>query len=347
MRQTILIPLMALALVACNGDASGVQGVEFNATWSHEFPSIFVPSGEEKDYDCQAWTLNNDEPIYVTGVRQTNDGAWHHSNWFFVPEDRFGDDGTWDCRDENFDMVSAGVFGGVVFAQSTQTFEEVFHFPEGSAVVIPPRSKIVGALHLVNIAPGSIDTSITLEFETAEPEEIDVALQPLSYLIYSLQIPAQQQSRWRMTCPMERAYNILDERADEFAIYYVLGHYHSWGNYFALDYVYDDGRERSIVELESVIGDSLGRIVDPPVYADGATGLKVTCGYNNTTDAPLVWGNNAEDEMCMFLAYVGAPVKVVSWGSEPSAEVGMVDGLRTFEADCGDVTAVAVRDLQE
>jgi hypothetical protein len=44
---------------------------------------------------------------------------------------------------------------------------------------------------------------------------------------------------------------------------------------------------------------------------------------------------------------VGAPVKVVSWGSEPSAEVGMVDGLRTFEAGCGTVTAVAVGGLPQ
>ena len=80
------------------------------------------------------------------------------------------------------------------------------------------------------------------------------------------------------------------------------------------------------------------------MFANGASGLKVTCGFYNSTDAPLVWGNNAEDEMCMFLAYVGAPVKVVSWGSEPSEEVGMGDGVRTFEANCGDVTAVQVID---
>jgi hypothetical protein len=373
MRHIILNTLLVVALAGCSsssgesnagaagsgGDHGGggadgtggaggeVGGIPFDATWSHKFPSIFVPAGEEKDYDCQSWTLDNDEPIYITGVRQTNDGAWHHSNWFFVPEDRFGDDGTWDCRDENFDMVSAGVFGGVVFAQSTQSLEEVFRFPEGSAVVIPPRSKIVGALHLVNIAAGSIDTSITLEFETAERDDVNVALQPLSYLIYSLAIPPQQESRWRMTCPMDRAYDILGDRAGEFSIHYVLGHYHSWGNYFALDYVYEDGSTRNIIELESVIGDSLGRVVDPPVFADGAAGLKVTCGYNNTTDAPLVWGNNAEDEMCMFLAYVGAPVKVVSWGSQPSEELGMVDGYRTYEAGCGTVTAVAVSGLPD
>lgn len=351
MRLTLSFALI-IALVGCGDTAPESAGpdpaesAEFNATWSHTFPPVFVQSGTERDYDCQAWTLNNDEPLYVTGVRQENDGAWHHSNWFYVPEDMFGEDGTFDCRDEEFGMVEAAVFGGVVFAQSTQTFEEVFRFPRRSAVVIPPRSKIIGALHLVNLAAGDIETSLTLEFETTESNEIDISLQPLSFLIYSLQIPPQQQSRWRMTCDMTGVYDSLalnHGSAEDFAIYYVLGHYHSWGNYFNLSYVDADGSERKIVELENTIGDSLGQIVDPPIFANDAPGLKVTCGYNNTTDSNLIWGNNAEDEMCMFLAYVGAPVKVVSWGAEPSTEVDMVDGMRTFEAGCGDVTAIPVR----
>ena len=104
MRRTILFPFLMLALAACgsaetaNGGPGGTDGdrgaggnggdtgTDFKATWSYTFPSVFVESGTEHDYDCQAVTLNNEEPLYVTGVRQTNDGAWHHSNWFFVPE---------------------------------------------------------------------------------------------------------------------------------------------------------------------------------------------------------------------------------------------------------------------
>ncbi|MBW2191991.1 MAG: hypothetical protein JRG93_20885, partial [Deltaproteobacteria bacterium] len=82
--------------------------------------------------------------------------------------------------------------------------------------------------------------------------------------------------------------------------------------------------------------------IDPPIFANNAPGLKVTCGYSNTTDGPLIWGNDADKEMCMFLAYVGAPVKVVSWGRETAEEVGLVDGIRTFEAGCGTVTAFPV-----
>ncbi len=346
--RRILLSVLAMTVTACaTSTTDGEAGSgEFNATWSHTFPAITVQSGTEEDFLCQSWTLNNDEPIYVSGVRQYNDGAWHHSNWFFAPEDMFGDDGTWNCRDEGFGMVEAAVFGGVVFAQSTQTFEEVFRFPERSAVIIPPRSKIIGAIHLVNFAASAIDTSLTLEFESTEAEEVEISLQPLSFLIYSLAIPPQQESRWRMTCPMQAVYDNLEYNfgtSDDFGIYYVLGHYHSWGNYFGLSYVDEDGSERLIMETDNTAGDTLGALVDPPAMANGAPGLKVTCGYNNTTDRDLIWGNDGDKEMCMFLAYVGSPVKVVSWGAEPSAEVGMVDGMRTFEAGCSEVTAIPAR----
>jgi hypothetical protein len=137
---------------------------------------------------------------------------------------------------------------------------------------------------------------------------------------------------------MASTYDILGSE-DTFGIYYVLGHYHSWGNYFALSYVDEDGSETSIVELESVVGDSLGRIIDPPVFANGASGLKVTCGYNNTTDGPLIWGNDADKEMCMFLAYVGAPVKVAAYGDGEVEDMGMVNGIRTYDAVCPNVLA--------
>lgn len=343
MRSTVLLCCLALIATACaNTDSEPtVRGDDFNVTWSHTFPPVFVEAGTERDYDCQAWTLNNDEPLYVSAVRQRNDGAWHHSNWFHVPEDEFGEDGTFDCRDVEFDMVSAAIRGGVVFAQSTQTFEEVTRFPQGAAVVIPPRSKILGALHLVNFAAADIDTTLTMELETVDADTIETQLQPLSFLIYSLQIPSQMESRWQMNCDMSDVYSRLPEDS-RFGIYYVMGHYHSWGNYFKLSYVEEDGTERAIVEHQNQAGESLGEIVDPPIFADGAPGLKVTCGYNNNTDRTLVWGNNGEDEMCMFLAYIGVPMRVVSWGAGAAAPKGMVDGFETFEAACEDLIGIAV-----
>ncbi len=345
MRSTILLTCLALLASAC-GDSQAptdVEGSSFNASWSHTFPPVFVEAGTERDFDCQAVTLDNDEPLYVSAVRQYNDGAWHHSNWFHVPENEFGADGTFDCRDVEFDMVSAALRGGVVFAQSTQTFEEVTRFPQGAAVVIPPRSKILGALHLVNFAAADIDTTLTLELETVPAETIETQLQPLSFLIYSLQIPPQMESRWEMNCDMSDVYSRLPADS-RFGIYYVMGHYHSWGNYFNLSYVEEDGTERAIVEHENQAGESLGEIVDPPVFADGAPGLKVTCGYNNNTDNTLIWGNDGDKEMCMFLAYIGVPMRVVSWGAGEAVSKGMIDGRETFEAACEDLIGFEVSD---
>ena len=79
-------------------------------TMTHTFEALPIDVGEEISDVCQSWTLDNDEPIYVSKVRQRNDGAWHHSNWYFVPEEVYpGPDGTWDCNERHFDDVPAAL----------------------------------------------------------------------------------------------------------------------------------------------------------------------------------------------------------------------------------------------
>ena len=57
---------------------------------------------------CQSATLHNDTPLWVNTIEMSAGSAWHHSNWFFVPESMYaGADGTWDCNSRNFDQVQA------------------------------------------------------------------------------------------------------------------------------------------------------------------------------------------------------------------------------------------------
>lgn len=74
--RPLLMGVLLLGLSAC--DQSSVYD-EINPTLSHSFEPIMVDAAEEVSGTCQSWTLNNDEPLYVSKVRQRNDGAWHHS----------------------------------------------------------------------------------------------------------------------------------------------------------------------------------------------------------------------------------------------------------------------------
>ena len=282
----------------------------FAKTMSHVFPPVFVDVDGEVADVCQSWTLNNEEPLYVNAVRQTNEGGWHHSNWTFGPENVFdGPDGTWDCAERDYSLQFAVGAGGVLFAQSTQAFEETQSFTKGAVLVIPPRSRIVGNIHLLNVSGAPIENSLQMELGLIEEQDVEVRLSPVGLFNQRIALDPSSESRFSITCDLRDIFRrvlAVDEMPD-FNIYYVLGHYHAWGNYLKLSFVDLDGSERAIVEYDSTPGDVLGVKVDPPMASQGATGMRLTCGYYNDSDQVKYWGIG-DQEMCAFFGYIDGDV---------------------------------------
>jgi len=369
MRLIALSTILSLLLVGC-GDSSvprsgpgGTGGTaatggaggsgNFVASLSHAFDPQMIDVAEESWDVCQTWVLDNDEPIYVRKIRQSNDGGWHHSNWFFVPENVFepnqphfedeGPDatleGTWNCNDRLFSEYLAAAAGGVFFAQSTQTLGELQEFPAGSALEIPPRSVIVGSTHLLNISPAPLETAMTLEVELADREDVDIRLTPFSFAISRLRIPPMvdgvpTESRTSLECDLRDAFKQhLNEDDVDYSVYYVLGHYHQWGNYFNLSFVHDDGSEETIFEIKNTIGEPIGSTIDPPMNNNGASKLRSTCGFINNTDETLTRGLQY-GEMCDFLAYTDSNLKIGSGGSTNNDMGVNEEGMPIFEVDC-------------
>jgi hypothetical protein len=374
MRLITLSTFLTLLLIGCadgstpssgaggNAGTGGTAGTgggggtgDFIATLSHTYDAQMIDVAEESWNVCQSWVLNNDEPIYVRKIRQSNDGGWHHSNWFFVPESVFepnqphfvdeGPDatleGTWNCDDRNFSEYLAAAAGGVFFAQSTQAMDEAQAFPDGSALEIPPRSVIVGSTHLLNISPAPMETAMKMEVELADREDVDIRLTPFSFAISRLRIPPMvdgvpTESRTSMECDLRDAFQRhLGKDEVDYNIYYVLGHYHQWGNFFNLSFVQDDGSSETIFEIKNTIGEPIGSIIDPPMNNKGASKLRSTCGFINNTDETLTRGLQY-GEMCDFLAYTDSNLKIGSGGST-NHEMGENElGMPIFEVDCPD-----------
>ena len=332
---------LACGLVGCSSDSS--EPADINPTMTHTFEPLSVGVGEEVTDVCQSWNLDNDEPIYVSKVRQRNGGAWHHSNWYFVPETAYpGSDGTWSCDEREFGDVASALQGGVFFAQSTQTLEELQAFQDGAVLEIPPRHKIVGGVHLVNISAAPLETSLSFDIETVPEEDVEIRLRPISFTNTALDIEPQAESRFRMTCDLgDRFEGVLGTEAD-YNIYYVLAHYHEWGNYFRLSFVDEDESERTIFELQNGVGEPLGTTIDPPISSEGAPKLRVECGYLNDTDRRLKYGLGGQ-EMCVFLAYTDADLIIgaASGLNEPKGRDP--DGIYMNETSCGAVLAVPAR----
>jgi len=333
--------------------AGCVGGSDANETLvSHDFDPIAIEAGGELTDLCQSWKLSNDEPLYMTAIRQTNGGGWHHSNWFFVPEGTYPpnvevedsdatEEGTWRCEDRGFRERGAAAVGGVLFAQSTQTPTEEQRFPRGAALVIPARSVIVGDTHLLNVTENALDSSMRFDLATVQGRDVTTRLQLVNFSNGSLSIPSGGESRFGMACDMGSVYQASLGTAADYNIYYVLPHYHEWGNYFRLSLVDEVGNEQTVYETETTIGEPLGGTIDPPISSNGARYLRYECGFNNKTGDVLTWGFGGH-EMCEFLVYIDGGLKIAG-GSQGAAEQVGVDeeGRQLFETQCGPLSAVS------
>jgi hypothetical protein len=335
-----LATLVGLTLVCAACSQQTDPPPEITPTMTHTFEPLSIDAAEEISGVCQSWTLDNDESLFVSKVRQRNDGAWHHSNWYFVPEDVYaGPDGTWDCDERGFGDVSAALAGGVFFAQSTQTLGELQAFQEGAVLEIPPRHKIVGGVHLVNISAAPLETALSFDIETVPEEDVEIRLRPISFTNTALDIEPQAESRFGMTCDLGTHFERMLGTPADYDIYYVLAHYHEWGNYFRLSFVDEDESARTIFELKNSIGEPLGTTIDPPTSSDGAPMLRVECGYLNNTDRRLEYGLGGQ-EMCVFLAYTDADLVIGATSAVNTPQGQDPDGIYMNETSCGPVLAV-------
>ncbi len=323
-------PILPLLLLANAGFTGCSSPAPFESEITMAFPAITVGPGEESDTLCQSWTLNNDDRIWVNSVTMDAGPAWHHANWFYVPEDMYpGPDGTWPCGSRNFDALSAAAVGGTFFAQSTQVTHDEQNFPPRAAYSIPPRFKVVGDTHLVNASPDAVDTAITLTAHLLRGSDVDVRLKQMSLMYQDLSIPAQANSRVTGDCPADGG-NLLD-----FKLYYVLPHYHGFGTGFSLDAHGGPLGDVHVYDTAQTSGSRLGGTIDPPIDVTGSTHMKFSCDFTNTLTSPIYWGNR-DGEMCMFLAYTDSDFSWAGAVFSGNAVVGTAgDGRILFEGPCG------------
>lgn len=306
--------LSAPVLAACRTEA-----LEQPFTVEHAFPALSIAAGSESTRNCQSWTLGNEEPLYLNAVSMSAGPAWHHSNWYFVPDSMYdGPDGSWRCSDREFDEVLAAASGGVLFAQSTQALEDEQRFPEGAVIVLPPHARIIGDVHLVNASGDDLETAITLTLHAVPERMAEIELKPMSLLYRPLALPPHADSVFQTSCDVVGSAG----QALDFRIYYVLPHYHGYGTGLWLRASGGDlAGEQTLFDAEEAIGEPMGGPIDPPIDARTATGLTFGCSFTNTTDSVIPWGN-ANGEMCMFLAFTDSRYRWAGGVFNDNAVVG-------------------------
>lgn len=304
----VLVPLLACELTPIlevdagpldggTGPDGEVLGVPM--TLSQNVPEMRVERGGEDTGQCFSWSLRNEDFLWVNRVRFEATMGLHHSNWFFVRETTYpGPDGLWRCRERSFDSVAAAVAGGVIFAQSTQAAGEEQAFADGVAVRIPPNSVIVGELHLLNTQPRDLRVEASMHLDTLPEHQVHTRLNGMAFDYIDLQIPARMQSEFTLDCD----FSVPNAGPIDFGIYYILPHYHELGLGMRIELI-GGARDGDILwEGYSSIGEPLGETFDPPLDLGGATGMRVSCLYDNPRDETVRYGVG-DQEMCLALLF--------------------------------------------
>jgi hypothetical protein len=317
---------LAVATAASSGCGKSGGGAQGPQTRVFAFPALSIDAHAEKLDICQSVTLNNEEPIYVNSVVMDAGPAWHHSNWVFVPDTMFpGADGTWDCATRNFDIVQAGLSGGVLFAQSTQTLHDEQTFQAGAAFVVPRHARFIGDIHLVNAGDAALQTAITLSVKTIPKNEVAVKLHATALMYQPLALPPMAKSRFTARCNVAATNN---GQTLDFKVYYALPHYHGYGRGMDVGASGGPMGDTTIFQNATPIGGALGKTFVPPIDVAGSTEFTFSCDYDNTTTNPIYWGN-AGGEMCMMLAFTDSPYRWTAQVDTGNAVVG-TDGNGTI-----------------
>jgi hypothetical protein len=331
-----------LVLAACGNDGTSVEVDAGPADWGTEkrelaFGPYTLEGGEEVEDDCVQITLHNETYIYINAVELTTGPGFHHSNWFWVPETTFaGEDGTYKCDDRNFNEPVAAIFGGVLFAQSTQAPHEVQKFPDGVVIKIPPRAKIVSQIHLLNPTDEALTVHPKIAVQPIAEADVRTLMAGISFQNQSLVLAPNSQSRFSVTCELGEKHRELFGRDPDFKIYYALAHYHDLATKLTLEAIKPSGETATIYTTENNVGDVLGGMLDPQFSMSGYTKLRLSCDFTNPRANTVRWGNG-DGEMCVFLAFSDS---TYNWGGGVNDEGvtpirGADEGaMQTWDSPC-------------
>ena len=300
---------MAMAAVAAMAAAVTVAGCGDEAcdpmqeacALERVVSTIEVPPGVEDEDKCQSWTLNNPTELWVSSITQHNDGAYHHANWYFVPDNEYAlPDGAWSCSEHDFDELVAALLGGYLFALSTQSVTETQALPAGAAVRIPPYSRVIGYSHLLNASDVPVRTSMKLAIHTLPPSEVQAKLAPARIQYFDLELDPMKSSSFTTECLIDTAHQSSLGAPLQYELYYTLAHYHNLGVYTQLE-IAGGPRDGEVLMRHEGYGEAFGRAIDPPIDLGqiGARGVRFTCGFTNPRGVPVGWGIG-DQEMCVI-----------------------------------------------
>ncbi|MEZ4361363.1 MAG: hypothetical protein R3B48_14350 [Kofleriaceae bacterium] len=291
--------ILAGLLTSCGGaDATDpmqppgpteLTGEKFTATWG----PVMVPAGQENT-QCAVLTLDNEAPIKVHQMRNVLGSASHH---MIVYRD--------DASAEQPTPVNCKPFAGTLTPSAatspimiTQRSEEILTLPDGVAYTFAAHQKVRLEMHFLNATDQPQMITGTSEFYAAKPEQIRDEADFL--FIGSPDINLAPRS----TGVVDAFFTVPASLAGA-KFFAITGHTHQYGTEMTVATAASrtDAPASVYAPVPFLWSEPETVKQDPPFEVPAGGGFNFHCGFRNTSNTTVKFGESTEDEMCFFWAY--------------------------------------------
>jgi hypothetical protein len=181
-----------------------------------------------------------------------------------------------------------------------------------------------------------VTTSLRLRLATAPPAEVEVKLVPSRITYFDLDIQPQARSAFTAECDIAPTYQDVMGVPMTFELFHALPHYHELGTFFELALL-GGPRDGEVLFRHDGYGENFGQVFDPPIdlVAEGATGLRFTCGFDNPRAEAVGWGIG-DQEMCVSALFARTDMAFDGNVGEGTGafEGEAADGTRLYRGPC-------------
>ena len=283
--HALLLAASGLGLTGCGGTSATMMdlGPAPGTGYQMVTPDLMINAGEEK-YLCYTVTLKEAADVAVTQFESTTSTAVHHFEVFqtLAPEQ----DGLFDCSSTLIKQSWLPLFGGGASAGGLT-------LPAGSGFKIAKDAQLLLQVHLLNATMKPVTTHVTVDM-TYAPDATTVTPAGI-YALGSMSIdlpPGMTTTIASPHCKLTKQYNVFA----------VQPHMHQLGTKISFQHGTTEATMQNAYQRDPwVFGvqpiDQVQMTLNPGDY------VGATCVYDNTTGAPVMYGESTKNEMCYFVLF--------------------------------------------
>lgn len=317
MKFVLLASILASSLVACSSDDEGANRDDFALPLPERGIQIkangtTIDAGQDVEY-CEVVQLPGgpSDVYYANQFEAALTPYSHHLNVYAVDPDHpvnaeveVGD--LHPCLQPKLGYENSGAFGeGFAYIAGSSRRYTKNKLPDGVGKKLYGGQKLIFNYHYLNTSAEPVQAGSILNIHTIEAESIVHRSQLFALLNQTIDIPARQSASFTMECTMRQ----------DVVVYGLSRHTHRWGKDFEAWFVGGDRDGQHLFTSRDWETDT-GFAPDPALQMRAGEGFRFRCDFDNTTDAPLTWGDKATEEMCILYGswYVATP------GEAPTAQ---------------------------